>query len=945
VLVVVAVLGAGLLLPYVGGVGLVAKSESDKFLNSTCDLQETAPPQGTTIYASDGTTVLATIFKQDRKPVDISQMPTFLQQALVDTEDRRFYQHHGVDMRGLIRSAFSTGSGDTQGGSTLTMQYVKQERYYQAGDNLALQQAAISQTLDRKIQDAKCAIDLEKRESKKQILENYLNIAFFGENSYSVESAAETYFNVSTAKLTLPEAALLVGVLRAPSDYDPFQHPDAAKERRNEVIQNMVTANDLSQAQATAYEATPVKLFTAAPPTVTQGCYNASTAIQNVGFFCSYVENWLENTQGLSADQISQGGYKVVTTLNAALQNSAQTSLSAVFPASSPTTAVLPVVDPKTGNVLAMASSKPYGINSAAGQISNQIFTDYNANAASTYKYFTMITALKAGITGSFTLTNNSTDKKSYNPKSCNPAPVTNGDPNVTYNPTESLATAIAKSSNTYFVGIEDQLFNGCDLSPIVNTATGLGLNGLNQVDPGPNGTGKTTYAKEIETSRQWSLTLGEYPTSPLELTGAYAAAANDGTYCTPAPILSITDESGRPVSLKRTPCSVQMTPQVARTAVSLLNGVTKSGGDASKVFSSYYSKGGSAVAGKTGTDGALDANGADTLNSSFWFVGMTPNLTATMALINVGHPGDRHTWLHRRAGRLAARRLDRRPVLAGVAATDPERAEDDVPGGHRRLGEQDGAGRDRPVAGRRLDRAHQRGLLGGRLPDHLWQRQAARQRRLLQPADGRTGKHGHHLHEQLPGSARQRPHPERDETEDDTGHARGLRRPDAPGAEPDALAGELRPDQVADPLAVGAAGDPGLHELHHGAHLAGLARPGLGDRRADQLDELDVGELRGQVAVQDDLLGPFPVGQLGPSRSVEGLGRLAPLLGLAGEHLQNLVVAQFPGLLARDLLGGDRRQRHPQGRGHQLVPGLHRGVEVGVQAGFQLRHGFEATA
>ena len=123
------------MLPYVGGLGLAARSYASKFLNTQCNVVETAPPVPTEIFASDKTTLIATIFRQDRQPIPLSDVPKSLQDALIATEDRRFYSHHGVDMRGLIRSAISTGNGDTQGGSTLTMQYVKQIQYYQAGTN------------------------------------------------------------------------------------------------------------------------------------------------------------------------------------------------------------------------------------------------------------------------------------------------------------------------------------------------------------------------------------------------------------------------------------------------------------------------------------------------------------------------------------------------------------------------------------------------------------------------------------------------------------------------------------------------------------------------------------------------------------------------------------------------------------------------------------------
>ena len=171
VIVLCALLAAGLALPYVGGLGLIAGKQADKFLNTKCNLIETPPPQKTVIYAKDGQTQLATLFTFDRELVKLADVPKYLQQALIATEDRRFYSHHGVDMRGLLRSAVSSSGGDTQGGSTLTMQYVKQVRYYQA-DTDAQREAAISQTLSRKMEDAQCALEIEKKDTKDKIIEN-----------------------------------------------------------------------------------------------------------------------------------------------------------------------------------------------------------------------------------------------------------------------------------------------------------------------------------------------------------------------------------------------------------------------------------------------------------------------------------------------------------------------------------------------------------------------------------------------------------------------------------------------------------------------------------------------------------------------------------------------------------------------------------------------------
>ncbi|MGH8861572.1 MAG: transglycosylase domain-containing protein, partial [Jatrophihabitantaceae bacterium] len=378
-LVVAGVLTAGVLLPFVGGFGLVAKHYADKFRNTTCNLQETPPPQKTQIFASDGKTLIATIFKQDRQPVPLDQVPKSLQQALVATEDRRFYSHHGVDMRGLLRSAINTSSGATQGGSTLTMQYVKQIRYYQAGDDPKKQADAIAQNLNRKIEDAKCALYLEgtKHESKATILDNYLNIAFFGENSYGIETAARTYFDKSASQLSLPESAMLVGLLRAPTEYDPFINPEAARERRDQVLQNLVTTNDLTQARADRYKATPVSLATTAPPQVKEGCANAPSQVLNVGFFCDYAVNYLLSTKAVNLAQLQTGGLKIVTTLDANLQNSMQRRLQQQLKATADMSAVMPVVDPHTGNVLAMATSKTYGTSGRGGSTTLPIFTSY----------------------------------------------------------------------------------------------------------------------------------------------------------------------------------------------------------------------------------------------------------------------------------------------------------------------------------------------------------------------------------------------------------------------------------------------------------------------------------------------------------------------------------------------------------------------------------------
>ena len=629
VLLVTGILAAGVALPYVGGLGFIAGKAAGKFLDTPCNFHDTAPPQRTTVYARDRKTEIATLFSQDRVPIRLNQVPHALRDALVATEDRRFYEHHGVDWHGLLRSAISTSSGDTQGGSTLTMQYVKQVRYYQAGDDPKKQAAAIAVNLDRKMEDAKCAIYLEQtlHRSKATILKDYLNIAFFGEHAYGIQTAAETYFNKPASKLTLAESAMLVGLLRAPSAYDPFVYPAAAKARRDEVLQNLVAVDKLSQAVADKVEKQPIALATTSPPLVQQGCASANSSIPNAAFFCEYVQNWLETVAGISQSQLETGGLKIYTTLDPHIQTTAQKRINTYVPAKSPMTAVLPVLDPNTGDILAMATSKRFGTK--PGETEQPVFTKQTASAASTYKLFPLLVALSTGVPSDWQLTTIG-NTGTWAPQNCLvSANVTNGDENEFYSPTESLATAIAKSNNTYFVALADELLN-CNLSPIIDMATKLGITGFDA--PEPHTRDLTVGEAIVQQQRAQQLVLGSIPTSPLELAGAYATVANGGVYHAPRPVLGIYDSHNNPLDFKQqTPVRV-LAPQVAAQAAQLLTGDTKFPGTSAGSFASWYGLNPSVIAGKTGTQ--QSATHPDK-NAAVWFVGMTPNLVAASAIIN----------------------------------------------------------------------------------------------------------------------------------------------------------------------------------------------------------------------------------------------------------------------------------------------------------------------
>ncbi len=242
-------------------------------------------------------------------------------------------------------------------------------------------------------------------------------------------------------------------------------------------------------------------------------------------------------------------------------------------------TAVLPAVNPKNGDVLAMAASKTYG--AGRGQTEQPIFTAHVANGASTYKLFPLLAALQMGVPNDWPLQTVGNDGK-YTTKYCAAkSKSSNGDANVSYNAQETLTTATAKSSNTYFVGLADNLFE-CQLTPMVSLAQHLGMTALDQPSPDLR---NQTIGQEIESAqRAQQFVLGSVPTSPLELAGAYAAVADGGKFNAPAPILSITDSNGSAMPLKRSPAVQVVAPQAAANALEILTGDTKSGNDGTSV-------------------------------------------------------------------------------------------------------------------------------------------------------------------------------------------------------------------------------------------------------------------------------------------------------------------------------------------------------------------------
>ena len=321
--VVAGFLLAGLVLPAVGATGTLARAGLDFFDSLPSDLQTQPLSQQSTMIAYDGkkAVTIAHFYEENRFVVPLQSIAPVMRDAIVAIEDSRFYEHGGIDPRGVLRAFVNNNSGGgTQGASTLTQQYVKNVRLEEAVANgdVAAQDQVTARTYSRKIQEMKLAIALEKRLSKDEILDRYLNIALFGDSTYGIEAASRYFFNKHANQLTLPEAATLAGLVQSPTTYNPRNHPDRTKKRRDIVLERMFTLHYIDLPQFVAARSTPLGIHLTKSR---NGCANAGV----YAYFCDYVRQQIVKNKGFAAlgkteaerdKMLRRGGLTIVTTLN-----------------------------------------------------------------------------------------------------------------------------------------------------------------------------------------------------------------------------------------------------------------------------------------------------------------------------------------------------------------------------------------------------------------------------------------------------------------------------------------------------------------------------------------------------------------------------------------------------------------------------------------------------
>jgi membrane peptidoglycan carboxypeptidase len=569
------------------------------------------PPTGNTqVLAADGS-VIAQFYRHNRIPVTADQIAPVMKQALIDVEDSRFYEHGALDPIGTLRAVITdlrSGSG-AQGGSTLTQQLVKQTLLQQAATP-AEQRAADAPTLARKLTEARLATALAARLSKDEILTRYLNTVYFGAGAFGVQAAAQTYFSTDAADLTLPQAAVLAGLVQSPSADDPLRHPDAAATRRNEVLTRMHDLGHLSAADLTSLTAAPVAVQPG--PRSTEGCQGATVG----GFFCNYLQHYLTDTLTISQQQLEHGGLTIQTTLNPDIQRAGDQAVLQTLSESDPRAGIYTVVEPGTGKVLAMSVNRRFGC-------SDPDCTSVNLNASaaagsgSTYKLFTATAALESGYALDFT----QTTSDPYVSRVYKQNGGTSGAPYVVQNvghypATLNMAEALVRSSNTYFVGLEDRLGS---IDGPVHAAQQLGLSSVTD-----------EIASSFISGRFGSFTLGPIPTSPLALADAYATIFSGGTRCDPTPVTAVLASDGSPLTGSNgapldvgTHCTAGVVPAgLAHTLSQVLRGDVESTiGTATRANIPGHQ-----IAGKTGTSQN---------NFSVAFVGSTPEYTASVMVEN----------------------------------------------------------------------------------------------------------------------------------------------------------------------------------------------------------------------------------------------------------------------------------------------------------------------
>ncbi|RFS87074.1 PASTA domain-containing protein [Actinomadura spongiicola] len=617
--VVAGVLAAFIALPAVGSAGLTARDAANNFEDMDSQLKTTPPSEKTVVYDSEGKP-FATFFDKYRESVRLDQVAPVMRQAIIDIEDSRFYEHGALDLKGTLRAlATNVESEKTQGGSTLTQQYVK-NLLVDAARTREEYRDATAPTVGRKVRELRYALDIEERLSKDQILEGYLNISYFGAGAYGVQAAAKRYFSVPASRLTLGQAALLAGITQNPTAYDPIRNPKDARSRRDIVLNRMAELGHITKQQAAAEAAKPIELN---PTDPVGGCETSKAP-----YFCEYVKYDLLNIlsdgkywqltpkeQENVVNKLNRNGYTIRTTLDPQSQRAVDKTLRSTVPPAGNRVAAEAMVEPGTGKVRAIGLSKQFGPGKGRTTINLPADAAHGGgngvSAGSTFKVFTLAAAINQGIPVSTTINSPQTTTvggfqsckytgnyqgKKYENDTLGGGTWTLSNAGDSEKGNFNLKTGTWHSVNTFYAYLEKRV-------GVCNAVKMAEKFGMKQ----GNGNALLPLPSQV---------LGVNDIDMVHLAAAYAGFAARGKYCAPISVTEVVDAEGKQLELPKSDCRQALDEDVADKVNSILQGVLTQGTATGRGI-------GRPAAGKTGTCEEF---------TCAVFAGFTPNMAAATA-------------------------------------------------------------------------------------------------------------------------------------------------------------------------------------------------------------------------------------------------------------------------------------------------------------------------
>ena len=619
--VAAGVVTAGAMFPLAGAAGLASNKMADSLAGTSADLIKGDLPSISTVTDVHGEPI-AWLYDQQRVLVPSNEISQNMKLAIIAIEDRRFADHNGVDWRGTVRAALTNfTSGDVeQGASTIDQQLVKNYQFLVSAQNDAERRAAVETTPARKIKEIRMALTLDGEMGKDEILSKYLNLISFGNGAFGIQTAAQTYFGVNAADLTVPQSAMLAGMVQSTSRFNPYTNPDDTKNRRDTVIQTMVDTGAITAAEGDQYKAEPLGVLDT-PKSLPRGCITAG----NRGFFCDYVLQYLDEN-GLSRTMVEEGGYTIRTTLDENVQANVERALDTFGnPSAEGVAEVMSVVRPgkDSHKVVAIASSRDYGLELGDSQtVQPQPFSMVGDGAGSVFKIFTVAAAMEKGMGTNTSLAVPNRVQVSGlgvgGARGCPPGMycVENAG---SYPSSLSVTDALAQSPNTTFVN----LIKDVGVAPTVDMAVRLGMRSYERKGTAADGDSLANFVKK---NNMGSFTLGPTAVNALELSNVGATLSSGGVWCPPSPIESITDRSGSPVELNEPECEQVVEEGLANTLAVAMSKDSAAGGTAANAAAGAgWSQ---PMSGKTGTTEA---------HRSSAFLGFTNTYAAAVYAFNDG--------------------------------------------------------------------------------------------------------------------------------------------------------------------------------------------------------------------------------------------------------------------------------------------------------------------